>query len=703
MTARPIRVLLLEDSDADARRVKAWLGGGVNGACEVEHATCLGAALAHLRRDEFDVVLLDLCVPDSEGIDTLQRAREVDPTVPIVVQSGIEEEAIAIDALSLGAQDYLLKRELTSRGLRRSIRYAIERARSEAALRESEERYKLAVEGANDGIWDWDLRTGRIWFGPRWKAILGLGDRAISDRPRDWFELVHPEDVAGLAAAINEHIAGTSPHFQHEHRMRHGDGSWRWMLSRGLARRDGSGVAYRVAGSTTDITARKKAEHRLMRLALYDDLTGLASRALFVSLLTQVVERHRRDPAHRFAVLFVDLDRFKLVNDSLGHLAGDELLVAVARRLVQCVRPSDTVSRLGGDEFAVLLDGLADPIAARVAADRIHDALGLPVSVRGQELFTSASIGIARGDGRDTPEELLRRADLAMYRAKREGRARSHQFREQLDADRRLELHLETDLRRAIDQGEFLVHYQPIVDLANGTITGFEALARWRSQDRGLVGPEDFIPFAEERGLIGELGLTLFQRACRDARELELLCSPLTPMRVAINLSGRQFADPDLFDQLLAIVRSAHLDPSSLTLELTETALLDNAETAATTLDRLRDLGMRIHLDDFGTGFSSLAWLQRFPIDSLKIDRSFVGRLGRDADDQAIVGAIVGLARSLGKGVVAEGIETAEQASRLREMGCELGQGFFYSQPVDLSAARGMVGASFGRIEAIRA
>jgi diguanylate cyclase (GGDEF)-like protein/PAS domain S-box-containing protein len=686
----PFRVLLLEDGEADARRIRGWLLGDPDRRFDLVHARTLGEALSQAAAARFDVALLDLCVPDSEGLPTFRRFHAAFPTLPVVVQSGIDADETAVAAVAEGAEDYLVKRHMNTDALRRALRYAIERRAAQAALRESEERYKLAVEGANDGIWDWDLAAGRIHFAPRFAEMLGFAPGELGDRPSDWFALVHPDDLQQLAAAVNRHLDGRSPKLQEEYRLRHKDGRYRWVQSRGLVRRDPRGAAVRMAGSTTDVTHRKNAEHRLMRLALYDELTGLANRALFLSRLSQVIRRHKRHRDYRFAVLFVDLDRFKRVNDSLGHLAGDELLVTVARRLEGCVRPGDTVSRLGGDEFALLLDDLDSDASAEVAARRIHEALGLPVVVRGQEVFTSASIGIAAGaSGRESPEELLRRADLAMYHAKRHGRGASEQFHAELQAEVSELLQLETDLRHALENGEFELHYQPIVELQGGRITGFEALARWRSQARGLVQPQEFVPFAEETGLIGELGLALFRRVCEDM-------APLLPraaegLSIGVNVSGKQFLQADLAERMAAILDDTGFPPRRLVVELTETALMENPELATRTLERLREMGVRVHLDDFGTGYSSLSCLQRLPIDSLKIDRSFVGGLATRDEDCEIVRAIVGLARSLGKGVVAEGIESTGQLDRLRLLGCERGQGFLFSAALDADTARAII------------
>ncbi len=567
-----------------------------------------------------------------------------------------------------------------------------ERKRSEEALRESQERYALAVQGANDGLWDWNLKTDEIYFSPRWKAMLGYREHELSRQPLEWFERVHPEDIDRLQAQLDLHLQGLAPHFESEHRMRHQDGSYRWMLSRGLAVRDREGRAYRMAGSQTDVTERKQVEEQLLHDAFHDVLTGLPNRALFMDRLGLAIERCKRPGSGLFAVLFLDLDRFKVINDSLGHMIGDQLLIAIARRLETCLRGGDTVARLGGDEFTILLEDIKDIHDATAIANRIHQALESPFNIRDHEIFTTASIGIALSEaGYDLPEDLLRDADTAMYRAKSTGRACHEVFTHTMHLRAVQLLHLETDLRRALEREEFHLQYQPIVSLATGKIHGFEALLRWQHPDRGFISPVEFIPVAEETGLIVPIGSWVLREACQQTQRWQQLLTNHTPLTMSVNLSGKQFTQPDLLDQVDQILRDTGLDTRSLKLEITESVMMANAESATKMLLKLKALGVQLHIDDFGTGYSSLSYLHRFPIDQLKVDRSFVQRMGAEDESSEIVRAIVTLAHNLGMKVTAEGVESAEQLRYLRELDCEYGQGYFFFRPLDAQAAERLI------------
>lgn len=558
-----------------------------------------------------------------------------------------------------------------------------ERVRARIALQRSEERYALAVQGANDGLWDWDLVANQIYYAPRWKAMLGYQDSEIGTSPDEWMNRVHPEDLARLKAEIATHVLGYSTHFQHEHRMKHRDGTWRWMLSRGLAVRDENGRATRMAGSQTDITDRKRAEEELAVRAFYDSLTGLPNRTLFLDRLGQAVKRARRHKNYNFAVLFLDLDRFKGVNDSLGHMMGDRLLVAIARRLERCVRPGDTVARLGGDEFTILLDDIRGNEDAVFVADRIQRELSAPFDLEGQEVFTTVSIGIASGAAYEKPEDILRDADTAMYRAKEMGRARYEVFDTQLHARAVARLQLETDLRRALERQEFRVHYQPIISLRLDRVVGFEALVRWQHPQKGLLPPSEFLPVAEETGLILPIDLWVLREACRQTRRWQEQFPFDPPLRISVNFSSRQFLQQGLVEQVQEILEATGLDPSTLTLEITESAIMEDVRQVRSLIDRLKNLRIQLYLDDFGTGYSSLSYLNRFPIDTLKIHHSFVGRLGAGDPQGELVRTIAALARNLNMEVIAEGVETPQQLEHLRRLQCEQVQGFLFARPLE--------------------
>jgi diguanylate cyclase (GGDEF)-like protein/PAS domain S-box-containing protein len=554
-----------------------------------------------------------------------------------------------------------------------------EARRTHAVLRESEERYALAVEGALEGIWDWDLVRGEIYLSPPWKATLGYAPEEISADPEEWFSRIHPDDVDRVRGEVQASIDGGRAHLESEHRVRHRDGSWRWTRARGMAVAGADGTPVRLAGSLSDVTERKVAEEMLLHNALHDALTGLPNRSLMLDRLGLALRRSARSGGS-VGVLFLDLDNFKVVNDSLGHVVGDQLLAAVARRVEGALRPADTVARLGGDEFTVLLEDLADATEARGVADRLHGALAQPFDLDGRTVFTTASVGIAVGTGSVQPESLLRDADTAMYRAKSQGRARCEVFDPTMHTSALARLHLETDLRGAVERGEFELAYQPLVSLIDGRITGFEALARWRHPERGVLGPSEFIPAAEDTGLIVPLGRWVLREACRQMREWNRHYG--AALSVNVNLSARQFQDGGLVRDVAAALRDTELPAAFLKLEITESLLMGDLGGVSGALDELKALGVELCIDDFGTGYSSLSYLHRFPIDTLKIDRSFVSRLDGDGQSEQIVRTILVLAKSLNLRAVAEGVETVEQADRLRAMGCEFAQGFRFSKPL---------------------
>jgi diguanylate cyclase (GGDEF)-like protein/PAS domain S-box-containing protein len=563
-----------------------------------------------------------------------------------------------------------------------------ERRRTERAMRDNEERYALAALGSNDGLWDWDLRAGRIYFSARWKAQLGAEDVEIGDKPDEWFTRVHPDDKERLRAALAAHLQGQVPHLEIEHRMRHFDGRWCWMLVRGAAVRDAAGTAVRVAGSQSDISARKESEEKLAHDSLHDALTGLPNRTLFFDRLRQAMAFVQRRSDYRFSVLFLDIDRFKTVNESLGHMLGDQLLVRVGQRLLACVKPGDTVARLGGDEFAVLLEDFSDAEEPLRAAERIHAAFAAPHDLNGTEVFASASIGVALGfPGYARAEDVLRDADAAMYRAKDLGRARHAVFHPSMHAEAREQLQLESDLRRAIDRGELRLTYQPIVSLESGQITGCEALVVWDHPTRGLIPPGDFIPTAEETGLVVPLGRWALLEACRSCVAWNEAMPRGTGISVSVNLSAIQIGTPQVLEDVRAALLLSGLPAWLLKLEVTESVVLQ-AGHGALHLNQLKALGVHLLLDDFGTGYSSLSYLHNFRFDTLKIDRSFVSQMEQGGRHMELVKTIVSLARALSLDVVAEGVENPAQVQLLQQLHVESAQGYWFARPLTAPAFR---------------
>lgn len=675
-----IRLLLLEDSAVDLERMLNALQDA-EGEYTVDHVTHLADAIQRAQSGAYDLGLLDLCVEDSRGIETVRRFRAV-CALPFIVQTGVDRDT-ALEAMRAGATDYLPKDSINGELVGRAIRYAVERSRIAEELRMSRERYELAIAGASDGVWDWDLGANSVYYSDRWLELLSLaGQQDTSGRPEDWFGRVYADDQDAVASAVKAHLDGFTPHLEIEHRMIAADGRLVWTLLRGLAVRDSAGQAYRMAGSLTDITQRKIAEERLHHEALHDALTGLPNRALFRDRLAHALRKSRRRPSYSFAVLFLDMDRFKLINDSLGHPIGDQLLINLAEVLRACTRDTDTIARLGGDEFAVVLDDVGRVPRASLVADRIHLALRDPFRIDGHEVFASVSIGIAHSEtGYSTVHDLLRDADAAMYQAKSLGRSGNVVFDKSLHSAARRRLELETQLRHAVERDEFRLHFQPLVELATERTVGFEALLRWQRPGRGLVMPNTFIPILEDTGLIVEVGEWVTRRACEQLAHLRMTTPDADGITVSVNVSPRQFRQSDLVDRILAIVSDCGLPPNALALEITETTLMEDPERAAAMLWELRGSGVRIDVDDFGTGHSSFQYLQQFPVDRLKIDRSFVSRMTEQQGDRAIVGAIVNLAAGLGMEVTAEGIERADQLVVLRAMRCAYGQGYLFSRP----------------------
>jgi diguanylate cyclase (GGDEF)-like protein/PAS domain S-box-containing protein len=674
--------ILVVDDELIAREILAYL-------LEAHQYQLLQAedgpqALAILEQQPPDIVLLDLTLPGMDGLEVLRRLRQryLPTQLPVIMVTGNDQSGSIVKAFEIGANDYVTK-PIDPPVILARIATQIGWKNALIRLHESEERYALAARGANDGLWDWNITRKSVYYSPRWKEMLGFQEDAIEEDPEEWFQRVHRDDQQTLNDRLSAHWEGVSSHFETEFRMQHRDGTYRWMLCRGLAVRNAEGQATRMAGSLTDITESKVA----------DALTGLPNRILFLDRLERAIEQRRRSPDQMFAVLFLDLDGFKLINDSLGHDVGDQLLLEVSRRLEATLRSSDTVSRmswkptvarLGGDEFTILLHGLRSPLDAQTVAGRILRELAAPFHLHGHEVFATVSIGISVSTVFSvSTEEMVREADIAMYHAKIQGKNQYCMFDPSMRERAVMRLELEMNLRHAVEHEEFFLHYQPLVSLASGRCIGFEALVRWQHPRRGLISPADFIPLAEETGLIVPLGAWVLRQACRQTRAWQTQFPNGSHLFVSVNCASRQIVDPAFAGTVEAILRECDLAPQYLKLELTETSLMENCESTSETLRQLRELGIWIAIDDFGTGYSSLSYLQSMPIDVLKIDRSFVSRLDRTDESAEIVRTIIDLAHSLGITVVAEGVETARQIKRLQQLGCEYGQGFYFAPALD--------------------
>ena len=664
-----MRILLVEDNPGDARLLEFMLQDALRDY-HLAQANTLAQAVDLVQAALFDIILLDLSLPDAQGKSTFWRLHKVAPSVPIVVMTGLDDETLAAELAQAGAQDYLIKGSIDGRWLLRVMRYAIERKRTEIELRQSEAKIRALYEALPDLLLFID-RDGRFVdckpardF-PFYMEPERLSGRTVTE--------VMPAEIASQTMACVEKalLDGEIVSFEYQLTFLEGSSDYEARFIRATSEE--------VLCIVRDISERKRTEQQLHYLAHYDALTGLPNRLLFNDGLRQAQVQANRT-MDTMALMFIDLDRFKNINDTLGHGAGDQLLLQVGGRIALCVRETDTVARLGGDEFAVILSNVREQSDAAVAAQKIIDALRLPFEVSGHEVHICASIGITLyRPGQDNRDILLEKADVAMYHAKACGRNNFQFYSQDMDAIAYERLVLENQLRHALERNEFILYYQPQVAAKSTHITGLEALLRWQHPERGLVSPAEFIPLLEESGLIIPVGNWVLRSACQQARQWS---DNGTPVRVAVNLSVHQFKLPGIVDEVAEALRESGLSPELLELELTESMFMDSAADNINTLKRFKALGVSIALDDFGSGASSLAYLKDFPVDTIKICQSFVLNLPHNNDDNAITRALLNLAQDLSLSSVAEGVENHQQSKFLREHSCDYIQGYLYSKPL---------------------
>jgi diguanylate cyclase (GGDEF)-like protein len=678
------RVMLVEDNPGDARLVREALAEHPAFSFQIVHFMRIEQALGFLERDAVDVVLLDYQLPDASDLDGLTRIIAAAPNLPVVMLTGMNDEATGLGMVQHGAQDYLVKGTVTGAMLVRTIRHAIERKSMSDRVRDSEERFTLAAAGSGDGFWDWQIVSDHLILSRGAKTILRLPQDVPDENMVAFSRHIHLDDIGRFRDAMASHLKGETPDFRQQARIMDPNDQSRWVLVRGLAVFDAKGQARRMAGSITDLANLD---------AYYDAATGLPNRALVIDRLGGILKRRLRQVDCYSAVLLVSCTSFSLVNETLGHAASDALMAAAARAIEGSTRLDDMVGRVSTHEIAVVLDGVADADEAIAIAERICRALQAPVVIEENDIVPTLRMGVVMTTAADTdPETVMRDAAAALVAEPASSELPFCVFNADIRQRASERLRTETALRHAIERDALHLVYQPIVALNSGALQGFEALLRWRDPELGEIPPVVFVPMAEEMGLIQEIGTWVLQTACGQIVKWRKdgLIVDRVKFSVSVNLSGRQLDGADSADRILAVIAESGVPPSNLTLELTETALSANPDRARNALMAIKLHGVSLAIDDFGTGYSSLSYLGRFPFDKLKIDRSFVNTIAAGVASPLLKG-VIGLTRELGLHAVAEGVETAEQRDVLTALGCADAQGWLFGRPLDADSAEALL------------
>ena len=708
------KILVIDDSPDNLRVLSLALA---EHNYDVRCAKSGSMAFKAIEMELPNLILLDIRIPDLDGYRICHQLKADPDTreIPVIFISALDTAFDKVKAFASGGADYITKpfqveevlarvknqlelqsfqskldqlnNELEQRVFRRTQQLQTVNQRLQA----SEERLESILNALEDVVWSASFEPFQIlYLNPAAETIYQRPIESFLTNSELWFETIHPDDRTEVFESVKAITSRGG--LDIEYRILRPDGETRWVRNRSQLVIADDEVSIRIEGIVSDISDRKRAEQRLIHDALHDALTQLPNRTLFTERIERALQRQKRSPDYHFAILFIDLDRFKVVNDSLGHGAGDSLLIEVSNRLLRCVRSDDTVARLGGDEFTILMDEITDTADVITCVERIQSELDLPINLAGNTVFTGASIGIVIATGGyKSASDLLRDADIAMYRAKETRKSGYELFDQEMYVQTMRRLQLENKLRISLARQEFLLYYQPIISLTDHHLLGFEALIRWQHPEEGMICPDEFINIAEETGLIVSIGNWILEQACRQIYQWQQRYKNYAHLKININVASQQIREPTLFNTLDKVLNSVGLPSDSLRLEITEGTLMQQTEETIKTLKQISQRHVQISIDDFGTGYSSLSYLSRFPTNNLKIDRSFVGQMHLDPDSFEIVRTITALAHTLGMDVTAEGIEHPEQLEQLKELGCEFGQGYLFSPPLDATSAENLL------------
>jgi diguanylate cyclase (GGDEF)-like protein/PAS domain S-box-containing protein len=724
-------ILIIDDNPTNLEVLSEIL---TQAGFQVAVATDGETAMKQLEYHRPELILLDVLMPELNGYEVCQKLRAQKQTrdIPVIFLSALDDVFDKVRAFSVGGVDYVTKpfqadeiivrikhqlelqaakaeicqlnKNLEQKVQQRTIELEnvidklhqeiAQHQRTQKLLKDSEQKLENILNSLEEVVWSANVEDFNLIYLNA--AVEKVYERTVAEfvnQPDLWLEVIHPEDRKQVKQSLS--VFPYSSNLELEYRIIRPNGELRWLNTRSRSIYDSNGKAIRIDGISIDITEQKKAQEQLIYNALHDTLTGLPNRTLLIEHLDKALERSKRHPDYLFAVLYIDLDRFKITNDSLGHSVGDQLLVKVGRLLKECCRSVDTIARLGGDEFTILLDEIQAISDVIIVAERILKKLTLPINLGTHTAFTAASIGIVLNSPHyQNSIELIRNADIAMYRAKELGKGRYAIFDGEMYAQMLYLSKLETDLRFALARQQFILHYQPIIGLETGKMIGFEALIRWQDPERGLVPPGEFIKIAEDTGLIVLIGEWVLNEACRQLRTWQLKFSNASSYHINVNIAGQQIKQPSLIAILDRILKDTELDGFFLKLEITESTLMEEKETIIENLAQIKARNIKLSIDDFGTGYSSLSYLHSFPLDTFKIDRSFVSRMNADNENCEIVRTIINLAHSLGIDAIAEGVETTYQLEQLRKLGCKFAQGYFFAKPLDCQAAELLIASN---------